>query len=343
MTDDNIVRKGGNGKDRTQFGEHERRDGNIDPLVAESKYASMEPKDIDKELAVYAGDSYALRVKVWAEQDWLYLAEQFQEHPERFRYDSWKYRDLETRIPAAQARVEALEAELDEIYDTLIRPIDEEFERRGGWTRFFLVTSSDGGHVHRNRYCHTCNERTQYVWLTEESGKSEEQIVEKAGDGACTACFPTAPVRDRNNPRPNPYEDPKVTEAREQRAAEKATRDAAKAAKGITNPDGSTLRDSSGSEMKTERAAEVEALRNIGDAGWYDAHPYEEQWLDFAARAQVAIAAKRGVDVSVVAETWVKKLSDKAKRDSMNYQQVERAKKALARVNALVKSWDSQA
>ena len=60
-----------------------------------------------------------------------------------------------------------------------------------GWQRWYLVP---GGHIHRNRGCHSIGVRTQVVWLTELSGQSIDEIVAQYGDDVCTHCCPEAPV-----------------------------------------------------------------------------------------------------------------------------------------------------
>jgi hypothetical protein len=82
-------------------------------------------------------------------------------------------------LARARARVEELHA--------TIKPFNEEFTRRGGWKRYFLVTK---GHVHRERNCHTCNHRTVFGWLPELSDCDETKMVEVYGDQACAECFP---------------------------------------------------------------------------------------------------------------------------------------------------------
>lgn len=70
-------------------------------------------------------------------------------------------------------------------------PYDAEYDARGGWTRAFIVAD---GHVHSSMSCHTCYVTTQFGWLPQVSGQTEAEIVEQAGEGACTICYPTAPV-----------------------------------------------------------------------------------------------------------------------------------------------------
>lgn len=73
----------------------------------------------------------------------------------------------------------------------LLKPYDEEFARRGGWTRAYLVPD---GHIHKSTACHTLHPTTLISWLPEQSGLDEEKIVELAGMMACTVCYPSAPV-----------------------------------------------------------------------------------------------------------------------------------------------------
>lgn len=77
------------------------------------------------------------------------------------------------------------------------RPLDAEYNRRP-WSRFFLVTSSNG-HIHSSMSCSTCNIRTGYAWLPDASGQTMAQAIaerDKLDSAAllCTVCFPDAPV-----------------------------------------------------------------------------------------------------------------------------------------------------
>lgn len=82
--------------------------------------------------------------------------------------------------------------------------LNAEFERRGGWSRFFIVQNA-GGHIHSSMNCSTCNKvtsrgwsQTKFGWLTALSGQSEEQAVAEQGAILCTVCFPSAPVEWTN-------------------------------------------------------------------------------------------------------------------------------------------------
>ncbi|WP_099020932.1 hypothetical protein [Mycolicibacterium palauense] len=164
-----------------------------------------------------------------------------------------------------------------------MRPYSDEYDRRGGWTRAFLVQNT-GGHVHSSMRCSTCFPSTRYAWLTEYSGHHEDQIVYAAGELACTVCYPSAPVevltRTGEIRRPTDLE-------REQRAAEKATKNAAATAAAITDPDtGKTL-------YKTELAATNAIATALGDLHWYgDDHPSAAEWRRTVDTAVAALAAK---------------------------------------------------
>lgn len=81
-------------------------------------------------------------------------------------------------------------------HQVALAPLTAEFQRRGGWSRFYLAKSSNG-HIHSSMDCSTCNRNfkaTQFGWLTDLSGMSEEAAVEAHGAILCTVCFPSAPL-----------------------------------------------------------------------------------------------------------------------------------------------------
>jgi len=88
--------------------------------------------------------------------------------------------------------VEVLTAATEKVVGE-IAELDDEFDARP-WSRFFLVTSSAGGHVHSSRSCHTCKSSTEFGWLPQLSGKDEPEAVADQGAILCTACYPSAPV-----------------------------------------------------------------------------------------------------------------------------------------------------
>lgn len=166
-------------------------------------------------------------------------------------------------------------------------PLNDEFQARGGWTRAFLVTNS-GGHVHSSMGCSTCFPTTSYHWVTDFSGHDEDEIVEAAGERACTVCYPSAPVEILNRPTQmfTPDEVRKAAE-RAEREIKRNAKDALKVFDPIT-----------GAELyKTEKAAELAVAHNMGSIRDYEYdHPSLPEWEAVADAAVRALAAKRDVD-----------------------------------------------
>jgi len=91
----------------------------------------------------------------------------------------------DANVALSEARVEV--EEIDAIY------------RASPWSRYWLVTSSDG-HVHRSCHCHTCNkgrQATGFALVPSLSGQSDSEAVAALGPALCSACFPEAPVESR--------------------------------------------------------------------------------------------------------------------------------------------------
>lgn len=93
--------------------------------------------------------------------------------------------EILNNMTTRQAKVDGLLGRIDQL--------DDEFQARP-WSRFFLVTSSTGGHIHASQGCHTCRDTTEYAWLPDLSGKNEPDAVAEHGAILCTACYPSAPV-----------------------------------------------------------------------------------------------------------------------------------------------------
>lgn len=194
-------------------------------------------------------------------------------------------------------RAERLEAQAAEYGPQIadlteqMRPFEAEYDRRGGWPRAFLVQSHDG-HVHKSMHCSTCRITTQFVWLTDYSGKTEEEIVWAAGELACTTCHPSAPTdvlkRVGEIRRPRDVE-------REQRAAEKAAKARAAAADAVIDPNtGTTL-------YKSDRAATNAIASTLSSLRWYgDEHPQAGDWKRTIDTAVNALAAKQDTDPSAL-------------------------------------------
>jgi hypothetical protein len=232
------------------------------------------------------------------------------------------------RTYISQDDVDRQEARLDEVKAEILRlyrscaPYNEEFDRRGGWTRAWLV-DNQGGHVHRSMDCSTCFPTTRFGWLPQVSGLDEDEIVAQAGERACTVCYPSAPAEVLNNP--SALELPKRREERLAREAEAAKRNEAKVAKSLSL-DGSVVKvrwdhetevwnswkntmdvrhEKGWKELKTYRAAElfvVEALSGVG----YD-HPSQ----DVIDHVLELMAAKKGVSVEEIREPLAAKAAKK--------------------------------
>lgn len=135
---------------------------------------------------------------------------------------TYKGDEAQRALDSYEAAIKALDA-IKRQYEAL----DDEFDRRGGWTRAFIVTNGNG-HVHSSMHCGTCFPTTQFGWLPQVSGQTEDQIVDAAGEQACTVCYPSAPVRPSYK-KANTLETADQKAAREAREAHKVELDAKKA------------------------------------------------------------------------------------------------------------------
>jgi hypothetical protein len=71
------------------------------------------------------------------------------------------------------------------------------------WSRYWLVTSSDG-HIHASRGCSTCNKgrnATGFALAAYLSGKPVAEAVADLGPALCSVCFPDAPVESTEQAR----------------------------------------------------------------------------------------------------------------------------------------------
>jgi hypothetical protein len=170
-----------------------------------------------------------------------------------------------------------------------------------GWSRAFLVRNSNG-HIHKSRSCTTCFDTTNYVWLTEMSGRDELEIAYLAGEKACTICYAHAPsayfLRECG------LEDPEVVEARRIRQARKAEIEAKRQKTGIWNPDGTPLKvyeygfSNYKGEIKAERTAQSTAVNLLVGVQSMSREPREiERSNESIETILIALAHKRGTSV----------------------------------------------
>jgi hypothetical protein len=212
-------------------------------------------------------------------------------------------------IGAATQVMERLEAQ--------VVPLDAEYSRRDGWTRYFLV-DNDNGHVHYDASDRRCSRTpaTIHYWLTSESGKTAEEVIEQAGSAICTLCFPDAPVDSVRRPRG--YHTPSELQRRAQ-AAERAAKRAAKETKRITNPDGSALTVPEGAFTETLRTV-VAAERYVTDI-MIDAQGFGRKLYAFQVEAieliLTALAAKRGTTMEAERDAMNRRYLAKCKREGI--------------------------
>lgn len=89
-------------------------------------------------------------------------------------------------------RLAEVEAKIAELV-AQVEPYRAEWNRRGGWSRAYLVLNHDG-HVHTRTSCATCFPTTRFAVLYPLSGATDDQVIEHAKHMACTVCYPAAPV-----------------------------------------------------------------------------------------------------------------------------------------------------
>lgn len=197
-------------------------------------------------------------------------------------------------------------------------PLEAEFGRRGGWTRYFLVDSETGnGHVHSDDSTRRCSRvpATRHYWLTDQSGRPAVEVVADAGERACTVCFPWAPVETLA--RPTMFYTP--TEQEKQAAREERERKAeVKRAKLITTPEGEPLR--IGGRYGERINSVVGAERAVVDIRvWAKVYRRELNRVELAdiERVLAALAAKRGTDVETERAALEGKYVAKCKREGV--------------------------
>jgi hypothetical protein len=172
-------------------------------------------------------------------------------------------------------------------------PYEDEYTRRGGWNRVFLADSYDG-HAHNGQNCSTCHhgeERTQFFWLVEYSGKTEEEIVADAGERACTTCYKSAPVNVlKQRTKMFTPKEIEAQKARELREAERARKAREAADKSITTPEGGPLYETkysdSYSKIKNIRTAEIAATDALKDLIFAQRHATDPEWAWFYANGR---------------------------------------------------------
>lgn len=313
-------------------------------VIQHTDLTGWEPANIDAELARLHGEIYTLQAS--RASDYEYLARDVA----RLVYNRRGFRDSASAREVAEAiedlratpegernpmhrqlltRADAIarkDAQIDERREQM-QPYNKEFDRRGGWNRAFLVTNGNG-HVHKSMNCSTCRPTTQFYWVTEMSAKTEAEIVEEAGERACTCCFPSAPVDVLRRPtRLFTPEERAQQASRENRAQAAEQRKADKIAKGLT-PDGSEFvvetgdtwkirgRDVPKTEhFKTERAAVQWMVHDLAAYQTWRTGGVPDGLKAAHQRIVEAIAAKHGKSLDEVRADIEAKVQAKIRRD----------------------------
>lgn len=200
----------------------------------------------------------------------------------------------------------------------------------GQWDRFNYVPA---GHVHRS-YCSTLRPTTEIYSLPEYSGATPAEVIEAAGEVACTVCFPGAPVTARPSTIRYAVEE---REAREAEAAERASKRQAAASAAIVDERGRVA-------FKTRRGAENELGQVLGTLAYYvsyhaelfdgrDHFPNPVSLEEYTtgerearlyaperrkARALMALLEANGIPAEEVAATAAKKWAAKVKEAAKN-------------------------
>ncbi|QIG58183.1 hypothetical protein SEA_SKOG_31 [Gordonia phage Skog] len=227
--------------------------------------------------------------------------------------------EIDTRIAELSAEVARIEAILGQARKVLA----VETDKYEGWSRYYLVT---GGHLHASTNCSTCFVTTEFQWLTDLSGLSRKEIVELAGERACTVCFPDAPVEARSRKSVLFTDEEKAAEvARQVARQERAAKAAEKATKEVLDPE-------TGKQLfKTERTAENELGSKLEDAHrslvWEAESADHRAQLttlaveraDEAKKIAAALAAKRGVTVEKILAEKVTKVAARIVADAKAY------------------------
>jgi len=180
---------------------------------------------------------------------------------------------IELKIADARAKAK--------IISNLTVALGDEYKRRGGWSRVHAVNNTNG-HFHTTRACRNTYDTTEWVWMPELSGLSAAEVVARTGKMSCLTCF-YGQREEIEKGREATVFTPVQAKAREERdefARRSAQIAAEKAAKSITNPDGTPLRNDHG-VIKTLRTAWIEAVDELVWAEYSeDIAKTSDQYLD---------------------------------------------------------------
>ena len=221
------------------------------------------------------------------------------EHDEALKalwFEAYKARrnlDWYTEMVRRNRRVDEVgHAEAKAKFAEAVEAIDDHEAAYTGWVRFWLVLNTNG-HIHRGTNCSTCFPTTEFDLLPELSGLTEAEAVDAHGAILCTVCFPTAPVEWTNG------KSKASIEAKAQRAADKAAREAKRLEKALL-PNGEPLVVFDANGRWPERIVTLAAAKSWLTSAyeWDLDHP--SYTLEAVAEVAAAVAAKTGESVDKV-------------------------------------------
>lgn len=221
----------------------------------------------------------------------------------------------ESELDKAVETIKALNAERGELFDE-VAPLNEAY-RAQRWTRFYLVTNSNG-HVHTSTECETCFADTAFGWLTQFSGTEQDEMGKLSGMDACARCFPNLPAEVMQAKRDARVDTPERIQAREEREAAAAECEAKKAAKlakaaaeAIAMPDGSPVTDIAGNVLARESKVRSEYVNDAALA-LFMAQPELVFQGGLSDDEHKAICAKRTANLEADSARYLAALAHKA-------------------------------
>lgn len=308
-----------------EFGEQHLADPGND-MLGDNPLANREPSDIDAEIAELTYASYSLEDRRQRTAETLHRYARDKKHYRWSRLGDWTMTD-EQAAEAAREKLASMPAddwdsrtarrELDS-YDEYsarldklreqIATLDAEYERRGRWTREFVVQNADG-HSHNSPRCSTLHKGrrpTRLYWMTDYSGMDKYEVMKAAGWRICDVCHPIDPSDPKDPRNRDDWRDPtkrgtsmytpddlERDKARQEREAARIAREQKKLA-GSPTCDGQPIRIDKGWSTETftsERSALIWATDHLADLAQKAERPenFAPHMDDYHARASASL------------------------------------------------------
>ncbi|MFE9412290.1 hypothetical protein ACFYN0_26380 [Streptomyces sp. NPDC006704] len=183
--------------------------------VTADQLGEMDPPEIDALNAVVAIESYRIddqRDRCWdrlqralgerkvrrgRSMDWSLGRDEAEEKARLALQEGSGSELYRSELSKVLDAMDALGTEMVKLNQGPRKVLGSEWERRGGWSRFFLV---EDGHIHRSQSCFTLRIMTRLAWQPHLSGRSDEEAVAELGPFLCSHCFRDAPTEWQKNP-----------------------------------------------------------------------------------------------------------------------------------------------